>query len=207
MEFKPFTRAHARDAAEIHIEGQPATFLTGLGIGFLTRLYALFAESTHAFGFVAMDGDTVAGVAIVALDTEQLFRTIKHRHWHQLVWPVAWQLLRHPTLIGQLIQSLRYPNTLEPLPDEAEVLFFGLRHSHMRLGIGPHMLDRLLDETFRRGAPRLSATIEKHNRPVRWMIANRPGLRVDQEIVLNGRPMLVYRAELPLGVDRQPPRP
>jgi hypothetical protein len=68
------------------------------------------------------------------------------------------------------------------------------------------MLYFLLEETFRRGAPRLSATIEKHNRPVRWMIANRPGLRIDQEIVLNGKTMLVYRAELPLGVNREPPR-
>jgi GNAT superfamily N-acetyltransferase len=156
---------------------------------------------------MAMDGDGVAGVGIIALDTVRLFGTIKRRYWHRLLWPVVKQVVRHPALIGQLVQSLRYPNTLKPLPDEAEVLFFGLRHTYMRLGIGPHMLDHLLDETYRRGAPRLSATIEKRNRPVRWMIANRPGVRVDQEIVLNGKTMLVYRAELPLGVDRPPPTP
>ena len=205
MEIKPYTRAHARDAAEIHMEGQPGTFLTRLGIEFLTQLYELFAESPDAFGVLAMDGDGVAGVGIIALDTVRLFGTIKRRHWHRLLWPVVKQVVRHPALIGQLVQSLRYPNALKPLPDEAEVLFFGLRHSYMRLGIGPQMLDHLLDETYRRGAPRLSATIQKHNRPVRWMIANRPGVRVDQEIMLNGKPMLVYRAELPLGVDRPPP--
>jgi GNAT superfamily N-acetyltransferase len=206
MDIQPFTRAHARDAAEIHTEGQPGTFLTRLGMDFLVRLYELFAESPHGFGFVAMDGDVVAGVGIVALDTSQLFGTIKRRYWHRLVLPVVRQLVRHPTLIRQLIQTLRYPNTVRPLPQEAEVLFFGLRRSYMRHGIGPQMLDYLLEETYRRGAPRLSATIEKHNRPVRWMIANRPGLRIDQEIVLNGKTMLVYRAELPLGVDREPPR-
>lgn len=207
MDIQPFTRAYARDAAEIHMEGQPGTFLTRLGMGFLVCLYELFAESPYGFGFVALDGSVVAGIGIVALDTTQLFGTIKRRHWHRLMWPVARRLLRQPALIGPLIQTLRYPNTLKPLPQEAEVLFFGLRRNYMRHGIGPQMLDYLLEETYRRGAPRMSATIEKHNRPVRWMIADRPGLRVDQEIVLNGKAMLVYRAELPLGVDREPPRP
>ena len=205
MEIVPYTRVHARDAAEIHVEGQPGTFLTRLGIEFLARLYELFADSQYAFGFVAMDSDAVAGVTIIALDTPQLFRTIKRRHWHRLVGPVAGQLLRHPALIGEMIQSVRYPNTLKRLPDEAEVLFLGLRHSYMRQGIGPRLVECLLDEACRRGAMRMSCTIEKRNRPMRWMIGHLPGKRVDREIELNGKTMLVYRAELPLGVDRQPP--
>jgi hypothetical protein len=207
MEIKPYTRAHARDAAEIHIEGQRGTFLTRLGIDFLTRLYELFAESPYAFGITAVEGDAVAGVGIIALDTTQLFRTIKRRYWYCLVWPVARQLLRHPSLIGELIQSLRYPNTLKPLPQEAEVLFMGLRRNYMRQSIAPQMLFYVLDETYQRGYPRMSATVEQHNRAVRWMIATLPGIRVDQRIELNGKTMLVYRAELPLGVDRKPPEP
>ncbi len=205
MEIRPFTRADAQDAAEIHIEGQPGTFLTRLGKDFLVRLYELFAESPYAFGFVAMDNDMVVGVSFVAMDTRQLFRTIKYQYWHRLIWPVVRQILRDPGLIGQIFQSLRYPNTLKPLPDEAEVLFFGLRRNYMRQGIGPKMLDYLLEETYRRGALRLSATIEKSNRAVRWMIATLPGARIDQEIILNGRKMLVYRTELPIGVEREPP--
>lgn len=205
MEIKPYTRAYARDAAEIHIEGQPGTFLTRLGKDFLVRLYELFAELPDVFGSVALDGETVTGVGFAAMDTRQLFRTIKYRYWHRLLWPIARQVLRDPGLIGQLIQSIRYPSTLKPLPDEAEILFVGLRHNYMRQGIGPRILDQLLEEAYRRGAMRAVGTVEKKNRAVRWMIARLAGARIDQEIVLNGRKMLVYRVELPVGVDRKPP--
>ncbi len=205
MEIKPYTRAYARDAAEIHMEGQPGTFLTRLGRDFLVRLYELFAELPGVFGSVAIEGEMVTGVGFAAMDTRQLFRTIKYRYWHRLLWPVARQMLRDPGLIGQLLQSIRYPNTLKPLPDEAEILFVGLRHNYMRQGIGPRILDQLLEEAYRRGAMRAVGTVEKKNRAVRWMIARLAGARVDQEIILNGRKMLVYRVELPVGVERKPP--
>ncbi|PWH18227.1 MAG: hypothetical protein DDG58_06685 [Ardenticatenia bacterium] len=205
MEIKPYVRAYARDAAEIHMEGQPGTFLTRLGRDFLVRLYELFAELPDVFGSVAIDGETVTGVGFAAMDTRHLFRTIKYRYWHRLLGPIVRQVLRDPGLIGQLLQSIRYPNTLKPLPDEAEILFVGLRRNYMRQGIGPKILDDLLEEAYRRGAMRAVGTVEKKNRAVRWMIARLAGARVDQEIILNGRKMLVYRVELPVGIDRKPP--
>jgi len=205
METKPYTRAYARDAAEIHMEGQPGTFLTRLGKDFLVRLYELFAELPYVFGSVAMDGETVIGVGFAATDTRQLFRTIKYQYWYRLLWPIVRQVLRDPGLISQLIQSIRYPNTLRPLPDEAEILFVGLRRHYMRQGIGPRILDELLEEASRRGAMRAVGTVEKKNRAVRWMIARLAGARMDQEITLNGRKMIVYRVELPVGVQREPP--
>lgn len=205
MEIRPYTRAYARDAAEIHMEGQPGTFLTRLGKDFLVLLYELFAELPHVFGSVAMDGEAVIGVGFAATDTRQLFRTIKYRYWYRLLWPVVRQVLRDPGLIGQLIQSVRYPNTLKPLPDEAEILFVGLRRHYMRQGIGPRILDELLEEAYRRGAMRAVGTVEKKNRAVRWMIARLTGARIDQEITLNGRKMIVYRVELPVGVQCEPP--
>ena len=206
MEIKPYTRAYAQDAAEIHMEGQPGTFLTRLGRDFLVRMYELFAESPYVLGFVAVDGGAVVGVGFAAMDTRQLFHTIKYRYWHRLLWPIVRQVLRDPGLIGQLLQSIRYPNTLKPLPGEAEVLFVGLRHNYMRQGIGPRMLDQLLEEAHRRGATRACGIIEKNNRAVRWMIARLAGARIDQEINLNGRKMLVYRVELPIRVNREPPK-
>ncbi len=205
MEIRPYTRVYARDAAEIHIEGQPNTFLTRLGKDFLVCLYELFAESPYVFGSVAIEGEMVIGVGFATTDTRQLFRTIKHQHWYRLLWPVVRQVLHDPGLIRQLMQSVRYPSTLKPLPDEAEILFVGLRRNHMRQGIGPRILDQLLEEAYRRGAMRAVGTVEKNNRAVRWMIARLAGARIDQEIVLNGRKMLVYRVELPIGIGRKPP--
>ena len=199
MEIIPFGREHARQAAEIHAEGQAGTFLTRLGLDFLTTLYAAMPESPWVFGNVMMDGPTVAGVGVVALDTEQFFRDVKRRHWPRLLWCVARQVLRDPSLIHTIAQSLRYPATLSAPPGEAEVLFLGMRRAYMRQGIAPVLLDRLLDEAYRRGCSSATTTIDRRNRAIRWMIATLPGVYVDREIELNGQTMLIYRAALPMG--------
>jgi GNAT superfamily N-acetyltransferase len=199
MELTSLTPEHARQVAEIHAEGQVGTFLTRLGLDFLTTLYAAMPESPWVFGSVVMDGEIVAGVGVVALDTDQFFRDVKRRHWPRLLWCVARQVLRHPSLIGEIVQSVRYPAKLSAPPGEAEILFLGIRRAYMRQGIAPDLLDHLLDEAYRRGCPSATATIDRRNRAIRWMIAALPGVYVDREIELHGETMLIYRASLPLG--------
>ena len=205
MQLTPFAPEHARQVAEIHVEGQDGTFLTQLGLDFLSALYAALAASPHCFGRVLLDGDTIAGVGVVALDTTQLFTDIKRRHWHRLGWPAARQVLRHPTLIAGIAQSMRYPVKLVPQPGEAEILFMGLRRSYMRQGLAPQLVDTLLDEAYRRGCSSARTIIDRRNRAIRWTIATLPGIYVDQEIEVNGRTMLVYRVSLPTaGLGKRP---
>lgn len=198
MELAPFRPAHARAAAEIHAEGQPGTFLTRLGLDFLTTLYAAMAESPWAFGSVVLDGEAIAGVGVVALDTRQLFREVKRRRWHRLSWCVLRRVMRDPSLLGDILGALRYPTKVDAPPGEAEILFLGLRRAYMRQGIAPPLIVHLLNETHRRGCPSATATIDRRNRAIRWTIANLPGVYVDHEIELHGKTMLVYRTQLPL---------
>jgi ribosomal protein S18 acetylase RimI-like enzyme len=198
MELTSLTPEHARQAAEIHAEGQPGTFLTRLGLDFLTVLYAAIPESPWTFGRVVMDGEIMAGVGVVAVDTDQFFRDVKRHHWPRVAWSVARQVLRDPSLIGYIIQSVRYPSKLAPAPDEAEVMFLGTRHAYRRQGIGPKLLLAVLNEAHRRGCSSATAIIDRRNRPIRWMIASLPGIHVDRELEMYGRTMLVYRVPLPL---------
>jgi GNAT superfamily N-acetyltransferase len=201
MELIPFTPQHARQVAEIHVEGQAGTFLTELGPDFLTALYTAMASSPSCFGYVIMDEETVAGVGVVALDTQQLFRDVKRRHWPRLALPVVRQVIRHPALVVSILDNFRYPLKLAAPPGEAEILFMGLRRAYMRQGIAPRLVDRLLDEAHRRGCTSATALIDRRNRAIRWTVATVPGVHVDHEIELNGRTMLVYRAKLPIGKD------
>jgi GNAT superfamily N-acetyltransferase len=205
MEFTSFAREHARQVAEIHAEGQAGTLLTRLGLDFLTTLYAAMADSPSVFGSLAMDGETIAGVGVAAVNTDRLFRDVKRHHWHRLVWSVARQVLRHPSLIGEIVQSIRYPSRLSAPPGEAEILFVGLRRSYMRQGIGPALLHHLLDEAYRRGCSSATGVVDRRNRVVRWMIATLPGAHVDREIALHGTTMLIYRMPLPRGASSEVP--
>jgi GNAT superfamily N-acetyltransferase len=211
MQLTSFTPHHARQVAEIHAEGQAGTFLTQLGLDFLAALYTAMATSPWCFGFALVESTTVAGIGVAALDTDRLFRDVKRRHWHRLLWPVLRQVARQPSLVGGIIQSIRYPIKLAAPPDQAEILFLGLRRSYMRQGLAPRLVDRLLDEAYRRGCTSATAIIDRRNRPIRWTIATLPGIYVDREISMNGKTMLVYRAQLPLegqesGKDTQPLR-
>jgi len=151
------------------------------------------------FGSVMLDGDIVAGVGVVALDTGQFFRDVKRRFWPRLLWCVGRQVLRHPALIGDIVQNMRYPATLSPLPGEAEVMFLGMRRAYMGQGIAPVLLEHILNEAHRRGCSTATAIIDRRNRAIRWMIAKLPGIHIDREIEFNGRKMLIYRAPLPVG--------
>jgi GNAT superfamily N-acetyltransferase len=201
MELASFTQEHARQVAAIHIEGQPETLLTRLGPDFLEALYRAMADSSWCFGSVLVDGDTVAGVGIAALDTGQFFRDVKRHHWQRLIWPAVKQSIRHPSLIGKVVQSLWYPTKLAAPPGEAEILFMGLRRAYMRQGIGPRLLQHLLDEAHERGCLSASAIIDRRNRAIRWMVATLPGVYVDCELELYGKTMLVYKVPLPLRDD------
>jgi ribosomal protein S18 acetylase RimI-like enzyme len=203
MQLNPLVREYAQQVAEVHVEGQAETFLTHLGLDFLTALYEAMANSPWCFGSVLVDGKTVAGVGIVALDTTQLFRDLKRRHWQRLLWPVARQVLRHPSLIGGIVQNLRYPVTLAAPPGEAEILFLGLRRIYTRQGIAPRLLIHLLDEAHKRGCASATAIVDRRNRALRWMVATLPGIYVDREVEMNGRTMLIYRTHLPLDSKKQ----
>ncbi len=198
MQLAPFAQDHARQVAEIHVDGQAGTFLTHLGPDFLTALYKAMAASSWCFGCVLEDGNRVAGVGVVALDTNQLFHDLKRRHWHRLLGPAMRQLIRHPSLIGGIVQSLRYPVMLAAPPGQAEILFMGLRHNYMRQGMAPRLLTHLLDEAHQKGCTSATAVVDRSNRAIRWTVATLPGIYVDHEFEMNGRTMLVYRAQLPI---------
>jgi hypothetical protein len=199
VEKLPFTKEYARQAAEIHIEGQPRTFLTRLGLEVLTRLYEAMSESPLVIGEIMVDDGEVAAIAIAARDTDRMFSDIKRRHWHRLAWPLVKQILRTPSLLGDIWQSIRYPTKLNAPEDEAEVLFLGMRRKYMRHGIAPRLGIEVLNLWHERaGCPSATAVVDKTNRAMRWTIAHIPGTRQEKEFDLNGRTMVVFRADLPM---------
>ena len=69
----PLDASHAKDAARLHREGQPGTFLTRLGSEALIALYAALPESPAGFGFAAVTGDCrTVGFVSAAVSTGAL---------------------------------------------------------------------------------------------------------------------------------------
>jgi len=163
VDIRQIERGDARAAALLHIEGQPGTFLTSLGVEFLTAFYAQLADSAHGYAFVATDGERVLGIIAGTRDTHALYRELLLKRGVHLAWPVARRLLKAPSLLGRVIKSLFYPSKVHATPEDAEFLFIGVATEARRHGIGSRMFEVLVAESQRRGAKRLLSTVEATN--------------------------------------------
>ncbi len=193
---------HAPQVADIHIEGQPGTFLTRLGRGFLTALYAEISRSPHGFGVVAVEGDLVVSVVMASTSTPRLFADMRSRHVLRLAWPILPQVLRHPTLLRDIWHTWRYPSKAsasrakqpgERRPKvEAEFLFFGTRPEYRRHRIGMYLFDRAIALSIQRGVRQISAVVDqKNDRMVTGFTEHgtKYGFEAPDSVFLFGRPM------------------
>ncbi len=193
---------HAPQVADIHIEGQPGTFLTRLGRGFLTALYAEISRSPFGFGVVAVEGAQVISVVMASTSTPRLFAEMRSRHVLRLAWPILPQVLRHPTLLRDILHTWRYPSKSSasharqpgerPSKVEAEFLFFGTRPEYRRQHIGMYLFDRAIALAIRRGVRQISAVVDQKNeRMVTGFTehGNKYGIQDYDTVFLFGRPM------------------
>jgi ribosomal protein S18 acetylase RimI-like enzyme len=223
MQYELLEPHHASQAAQIHMEGQPDTLLTNLGKPFLTKLYAEICSSEWGFGVVALDGEVVAGVALLSTSTSQLFRDLKRRRAVPLLLSILPRLLTHPRLMLDVYQSWRYPakmgvgrkhslsdngaNAQQKQNDatqvskkkDAEFLFVGVRKEYRRQGVGTGIFDTSIALCREREIDHLIAVVEHTN----WLLhraasthAARYGYRRVRQIELNGRVMDVVKMDL-----------
>ena len=193
---------HAPQVADIHIEGQPGTFLTRLGHGFLTTLYAEISRSPYGFGVLVVEGDLVVSVAVLSTSTPRLFADMKSRRALRLILPILPQVFKHPTLLRDIWHTWRYPSKSSASDNkqpgerrrkaEAEFLFIGTRSEYRRQHIGAYLFDRAIAQAIRRGVHQISAVVDQKNERMVTAFTERGskyGIQDHDTVFLFGRPM------------------
>lgn len=160
---RPLAPEDATIAADLHIEGQPGTFLTSLGRRFLEALYAQMAVSSYCFGYVAVDGDEVIGVVTGTTDSGAVFKELVLRRGYKLALPVLGSLLRHPSLIPKVVQTMLYPSQTHIEPGEAEMLYLATRSERRGEGIGRALWWAFADGLRERGYKRMGLCVDVAN--------------------------------------------
>lgn len=188
----PLDRTHAATAAELHAAGQPGTFLTSLGPAFLRALYTAIPASPYGFGFAALEAASgeMIGVVAASTNTSDLFRDIALRQVWRIAPPIAMRLLRHPTLLPKILQTLAYPSA-EVHPGAGELLFIGVRETLRSRGIGAQLYAALLEECRRRGVAVLTVLVDASNEGANRFY-RRHGFQYDTSQTLFGRRMHFY---------------
>ena len=90
------------EAAAIHIEGQPDTFLSSLGQRFVATLFRLVTLSPYGFGFVALADRQVVGFVVGTESNELLFADVLRQSPMSLGFAVLRAVLRRPSIIPKL---------------------------------------------------------------------------------------------------------
>jgi hypothetical protein len=207
MEIVTLERSHARQVAQIHIEGQPGTFLTNLGEEVLTTLYEEIIASKWGFGIAAVEGDLVIGVIIITSNRRELFNYLKYRCSWRLLWPLLKQLIRKPGLLRNILDSLRYPQKIsvgtKGGEGNAEYLFLGVRKGFQRQHVGFALCVASIGACLERGICRLVALIDSGNYKVKEGLkesGQKYGIKYDLQllrtITLNNRQMDVMLINL-----------
>jgi GNAT superfamily N-acetyltransferase len=186
---------HTPQAAAIHIEGQPNTFLSSLGPDVVAKLFDHTARSPHGFGFVAVEGEEVIGFVVGTESNARLFPDVLARAFFPLASALLYHVLRHPSIVPKLVETLRYPSTVQERPNEAESLSRGVRRDWQGRGVGSLLWAAVTGEARRRGATHIITTVdEAHDVVNAWHRARKHELV--RSLSLYGRVMNVYRIAL-----------
>lgn len=191
--------SHARQAAQLHIAGQPGTFLTALGEDVLTVVYRALPASSAGFGVAALGTDgRMLGFVSATTSTGALFANVALAHGADLLPALARALLHDPTLCGRMLRTALYPFQVAEdagMP-VGELLSIMVAPEARGMGIGGVLLGALVSLCQARGVRLLDVTVDAANQGARRFYAAH-GFRLQKEFVLYGRPMCQYAGSIP----------
>ena len=192
---RAFAPEDASAAADLHLEGQPNTFLTSLGRTFLVALYSEMAVSPYCFGYVAVDGGEVIGVVTGTVDSGAVFKDLVLRRGFKLALPVMASLLRHPSLIPKVVQTFVYPSQTRIEPGETEMLYLASRADRRGEGIGHALYWAFVEGSRQRGFKMMGLCVDESNQ-VAVRFHERQGMDLERTFMMYGRPFRWYTLPL-----------
>jgi ribosomal protein S18 acetylase RimI-like enzyme len=95
-------------AARLHAEGIQEGFLSGLGVGFLAKLYQGIAEAQDCGVLAALEEDEVLGFISYARDVKRCYRDVLKKHWPGLAKALGPNFLRLG-FYRKVAETLAYP--------------------------------------------------------------------------------------------------
>ncbi|BAL98078.1 MULTISPECIES: GNAT family N-acetyltransferase [Caldilinea] len=202
----PLTSAYASEAARLHREGQPGSFLTALGDEVLTVLYRLLPQSNVGFGFAAVDPlrpERLLGFVSATTSVGALFLEMGLRRFPDFAPVLLHRFMQKPALTLRATETILYP-FLHETPDDkssrgesstGELLSIMVKPALRSLGLGSLLVAVLKAECRRRGLAALDVTVAAANQGAQRFYV-RHGFTYRRTFSLYGQPMHLYRAPL-----------
>jgi ribosomal protein S18 acetylase RimI-like enzyme len=207
----PLAIYHAREAARLHIQGQPGTFLTSLGEDVLTVIYRALPQSHDGFGYAAVRtpalqeesaqltaGAPLGGYVSATTGIGGLFVEIGSKRLGELLPPLLRRYRQAPQLALRSVQTALYPLLMhegeghEPTAELLSIMVEPPLRSH---GVGALLMAAFLQECRSRGLAAVTVTVDAANAGAQRFY-RRHGFEAGRAIKLYGRSMIIYRRSI-----------
>ena len=215
MKIVTLSSAFAAEAAQLHMAGQPDTFLTRLGPDVLTVLYRALPQSPVGFGYVAIGDDSITesdytkskiqnpkskiilGFVSATTSVGRLFAEMGTRRIGEFLPPLLARFAHQPALILRSVQTVLYPflghsNQANATGASAELLSIMVDPAARSQGVGTQLMQALLTECTKRQIPWLDVTVDANNAGARRFY-ERHGFALAHKFSLYGREMCGYK--------------
>jgi ribosomal protein S18 acetylase RimI-like enzyme len=154
-------------------------------------MYRQLAEAPDCFGFVALHQGVVEGIVVGVPANGGVLRRVIWRSGTRLLVPLLGAVTNRPSLLARAWETLSYGRQFAELPEEAELLFIGVRPGEHGQGIGRSLFRALAESARQRGMRWLTLTVDDANERAQTFY-QRNGMHVEAPLVLYGRPMHRY---------------
>jgi len=149
--------------AEIHKqEFAEDDFLPSLGIDVLRIIYRGMLKEKRTIGYVVEAHNEIVGFIAGSEDTSSLFRECVKGEFIPLSYHVLKALIRRPSLIPKLLQTLSYNKKAET-ETAAELISIAIKTGHKRRGLGRSLVDALITDMRRRGIGKMKVVVNRSN--------------------------------------------
>jgi ribosomal protein S18 acetylase RimI-like enzyme len=198
----PLAPQHASQAARLHIEGQPGTFLTALGEDVLTVVYRSLPQAAGCFGFAAVTAGqaqtpALQGYISATTGIGGLFAAMAAQRLGELLPPLLRRYAQQPDLALRSVQTVLYPFFVhgDDKTPSAELLSIMVEPAARSQGVGGLLMAAFLQTCRNRGLAAATVTVDAANAGAQRFYL-RHGFTAWRSITLYGRAMQLYRRTL-----------
>lgn len=150
----------AQDTAlitKIHREALAGDFLPSLGFRFLKTFYDGVVNTPGVFGFVFEDDSKIQGFIIGTTDSKKFFLQAVTTNFIKLSLFILIQLVKKPTIIKNVMETLLYPK--KDTGPNAELVVIALNNKYQGKGIGGKLVLALEEEFKKEGIVSYKVTV------------------------------------------------
>ena len=164
IEFKELQVVHAGQVAALHIQCISTSFISSMGIDFVTSLYEAIVRSKSSFGVVAVRNEKVLGFVAFTTNLNKLYRSIVWRKGLKFALLLAGNMWSRKR-IKKIFETLFYPTRIKKMNlPSAELLSMAIAPEERRKGLAGQLIEKGLRLYRKTGVDKVKVLIGADNK-------------------------------------------